>query len=73
MAYDQVVMPGYAAYHIGISAPVDALPINEAGNAAGKPPEQAEDETSPDFLVADDADTEQQPAVESLEDEPEYD
>jgi len=73
MAFDQVVMPGYAAYHIGISAPVEELPINEAGDAADKPPEQAEDETSPDFLVADDEDTEQQPGAESLEDEPEYD
>ena len=26
MAYDQVVMPGYAAYHIGITAPAEELP-----------------------------------------------
>ncbi|TDG15352.1 succinylglutamate desuccinylase/aspartoacylase family protein [Seongchinamella unica] len=73
MAYDQVVMPGYAAYHIGINAPIEELPIHDSDQPTSTPPEHTGEETSLDSPVADDTDAEQQPVLESPVDEPEYD
>lgn len=58
MAYDQVVMPGYAAYHIGITAPAEELPTMELEDPADPTQDVSEEDgEGPDTVgITEDAD-----------------
>ncbi|RLQ23281.1 succinylglutamate desuccinylase [Seongchinamella sediminis] len=73
MAYDQVVMPGYAAYHIGINAPLEELPIEEPDAPVDTPPEQTEAEPATESPADDDVEEDLQAPQEAPVDEPEFD
>ena len=81
MAMNQVVQPGFAAYHIGIQAPqeqisppeeVTAEPQLSAPNTAGTPKAKTSTEPSPNNKAADNAaqtPSEAQPVTEESEDD----
>ena len=73
MAYDQVVMPGYAAYHLGITTPAEVLPASDQLEVFDQPQDAEEDETIKLPHESGGAAASQKKITETPDDLPDYD